>query len=456
MIADVASPAVDWASGDPLTTPSIAEGSPAALQWWDHQRRWLEDHSRLRVCCKARQIGMSTALATEALHAAVYGETTVIVSASQRQASELLRKATHLLPLVTVAADGAVRVDKQSAEAIELSTGGRVISLPASAATVQGYTGHVVIDEAAWIPDVDSLWMAIVPTISTRRDYRLSVVSTPGPRAGMFHRLWNNGDEAWSRHCVSIYDARAGGAPHDIDALRAAVADEATWRAAYECQFVDEAHALLPYDLLLARVDETLSYHLNGKTLCEPGDLYAGYDVGRKRDLSVLIVLERIKKEFRWRGAVELREAPFDEQFELLGSVLKAPGLRRLAIDQSGLGMQLAEQLVRKHGSRVEPITMTAPVKESLASRILAVFQSGNVDIPDHRPLIDDLHSIQRTVTLSGNVRYAAPREAGSHADRWTALALALHAAGPAPREPIKPSFTEHRLTRRQEYTLFT
>jgi len=212
MIAGAASTTVEGAAGEPLTTPSIVNDHPPALQWWDHQRRWLEDRSRLRVCCKARQIGMSTAVATEALHAAVYGETTVIVSASQRQASELLRKATHLLPLVTVAADGVVRVDKQSAEAIELSTGGRVISLPAFAATVQGYTGHVVIDEAAWIPDVDSLWMAIVPTTSTSGEFRLSVVSTPGPREGMFHRLWNNGDDAWSRHCVNIYDAQAGGA----------------------------------------------------------------------------------------------------------------------------------------------------------------------------------------------------------------------------------------------------
>ncbi len=433
------------------TVEGPADQPPPALRWWDHQRRWLEDRSRLRVCCKARQIGLSTAVATEALHAAVYGQTTVIVSASQRQASELLRKASQLLPLVTIAAEGAVRVDKESAEAIELSTGGRVISLPASAATVQGYTGHVVIDEAAWIPDVEALWMAIVPTISTRGEYRLSVVSTPGPRAGMFHRLWHNGDEAWSRHCVNIYDARAGGAPHDLDALRAAVADEATWRAAYECQFVDEAHALLPYDLLLARVDDALSYHLDGKTLGEPGDLYAGYDVGRKHDLSVLIVLERTQKEFRWRGAVELRQAPFDEQFELLGSVLQGRGLRRLAIDQSGLGMQLAEELVGKHGSRVEPITMTAPVKESLASRILAVFQRGEVRIPDHRPLLDDLHSVQRTVTLSGNARYAAPREAGSHADRWTALALALQAAGPAPSETTIVWHPSGRLSRRQE-----
>ncbi len=387
------------------------------------------------MCCKARQIGMSTAVATEALHSAVYDETTVIVSASQRQAAELLRKAAHLLPLVTVAAEGTVRIDKQSAEAIDLSTGGRVVSLPATAATVQGYTGHVVIDEAAWIPDVDALWMAIVPTISTGRQYRLSVVSTPGPKAGMFHRLWNNGDSAWSRHRVSIYDAKAGGAPHDIDALRAAVADEATWRAAYECQFVDEAHALLPYELLRARVDETLPYHLDLKAMTEGGTFYAGYDVGRKRDLSVLVVLEWVNKAFRWRGAVELSQAPFDKQFELLQSVLRVTGFRRLCIDQSGLGMQLAEQMVRAYGYRVEPITMTAPVKESLASRILAAFQRGNVDIPKHRPLIEDLHSMERTVTLSGNIRYAAPREAGSHADRWTALALALNAGCMPPVE---------------------
>jgi phage FluMu gp28-like protein len=404
-----------------------------SLNWWDHQRRWLEDPSRLRVCCKARQIGMSTAVATEALHDAVYGDTTVVVSASQRQASELLRKASQLLPLVTVAADGVVRVEKQSAEAIELSTGGRVISLPAAAATVQGYTGHVVIDEAAWIPDVDTLWMAIVPTISTRTDFRLSVVSTPGPRGGMFHRLWHNEDPAWSHHRVSIYDAKEGGAPHDIEALHAAVADEATWRAAYECEFVDEAHALLPYDLLLARADDSLKYHLEIDSLQPPGHFYAGYDVGRKHDLSVLVVLERFEQELHWRGAIELRNAPFNEQHDLLEGVLKTRGLHRLEIDQSGLGMQLAEDLKRGYGSQVEPVTMTAPVKESLASLILATFQRGDLTIPHHRPLIDDLHSVERTVTLSGNVRYAAPREAGSHADRWTALALALHAAGAAP-----------------------
>ena len=376
---------------------------------------------------------MSTVVAAEALHAAVYGETTVIVSASQRQASELLRKATQLLPLVAAAGDGVVRADRQSADCIELSTGGRVVSLPATAATAQGYTGHVVIDEAAWIPDVDAMWMAIVPTISTRSDFRLSVVSTPGPRAGMFHKLWHNDDAAWSRHRISIYDAMEGGAPHDLEALRAAVADEVTWRAAYECEFVDEAHALLPYELLQSRVDQKLAYFFNLGAIAEDGDFYAGFDVGRKHDLSVLVMLERCEDSLVWRGAVELNQAPFHEQFELLESVIKLRGLRRLVIDQSGLGMQQAEQLVDQYSSCVEPVTITAPMKESLASRILANFQRGDIAIPDHRPLLEDLHSMQRTITIAGNVRYAAPRESGSHADRWTALALAIHAADSCP-----------------------
>ena len=95
---------------------------------------------------------------------------------------------------------------------------------------------------------------------------------------------------------------------------------------------------------------------------------------------------------------------------------------------------------------------MTAPAKEALASRILACFQRGHLSIPGHRPLIDDLHSIQRTITLSGNVRYAAPREEGSHADRWTALALALHAAGTTPTAGFAGLRPVYPPTRRQQF----
>lgn len=33
-------------TGAPDTTIEHTTGEPPALQWWDHQRRWFDDHSR--------------------------------------------------------------------------------------------------------------------------------------------------------------------------------------------------------------------------------------------------------------------------------------------------------------------------------------------------------------------------------------------------------------------------
>jgi hypothetical protein len=65
-----------------------------------------------------------------------------------------MRRCLKLLPLVVTALHGAICVVKESAELLELSTGGRIISVPASAATVPGYSASVVLDEAAaLLPD---------------------------------------------------------------------------------------------------------------------------------------------------------------------------------------------------------------------------------------------------------------------------------------------------------------
>lgn len=400
----------------------------AALRWWKHQLAWLDDRARFRLCLKARQCGMSTVVAAEAVRDAVDGKTTVLASASERQSRELMRRCLKLLPLVAAASGGAIRVEKETAELVELSTGGRVLSVPASAATVQGYAATVVLDEAAWMPNADELWQALAPSITAAREHRISVLSTPRGRDGLFYRLWNSADPArWRRHRITIDDAIAGGCRIQRDELRAAIADESTWRACYLCEFIDEQYALLPYDLLRARTDESLPYHADLGRL--RGTVYAGYDVGRRRDLSVLALVEPTPQGLVSRGFVELRQAPFDVQEKLLADLLGRSNVARLCLDASGLGLQLAESLVRRFGGRVEPVTFTLPVKEDLASRMLAVFQKGEIHIPDHPALLADLHSVQRELTAAGNVRYAAPRSEASHADRFYALALALHAA---------------------------
>jgi phage FluMu gp28-like protein len=111
--------------------------------------------------------------------------------------------------------------------------------------------------------------------------------------------------------------------------------------------------------------------------------------------------------------------------------VIGAACVRRCCIDATGLGMSWAEDRQRKHGTyRVEPCPFTPAFLSQIAGETRARFDSKTVLVPDSKVIRDDLHSVQKSVTAAGNVRLSAPREAGSHADRFYALALAIHAAG--------------------------
>jgi phage FluMu gp28-like protein len=102
-------------------------------------------------------------------------------------------------------------------------------------------------------------------------------------------------------------------------------------------------------------------------------------------------------------------------------------------VDQSGLGMMLAERLVQKYGALVEPVQFTAAVKERLAPRVKQAFEERLVRIPDQREVRSDLNAVKRFVTPTGNVRFDAEHTEKGHADRFWALALALNAASEPP-----------------------
>jgi phage FluMu gp28-like protein len=57
-------------------------------------------------------------------------------------------------------------------------------------------------------------------------------------------------------------------------------------------------------------------------------------------------------------------------------------------------------------------------------------FEERKVRVPVSRAIREDLHSVNRVSTATGQVTYRAPHNADGHADRCTALALALRAAG--------------------------
>ena len=95
--------------------------------------------------------------------------------------------------------------------------------------------------------------------------------------------------------------------------------------------------------------------------------------------------------------------------------------------------MQLAERAQERFGKyHVEGIHFSGPVKEDLAYPVKAAFEDLNLRIPFDRNLQADLRAIKKETTAAGNIRFSADRSENGHADRFWALALALHAASTA------------------------
>ena len=87
--------------------------------------------------------------------------------------------------------------------------------------------------------------------------------------------------------------------------------------------------------------------------------------------------------------------------------------------------------------SKVEAVNFTGPIKEALAYPLKGAMEDRMVRIPDDARIRADLRKVQKTTTTAGNIRFVAESTADGHADRFWALALALH-AGSNPSAPIE------------------
>ncbi|HEY6331775.1 MAG TPA: terminase family protein [Blastocatellia bacterium] len=150
--------------------------------------------SRLLLNCH-RQSGKSTAVALRALWSGLYDRSLVLLlSPSLRQSRELFKKVTMAYEELGRPVPSAV--DNQLE--LEFVTGGRIVSLPSSEATVRGFSapGLIIMDEASRIPA--ALFEAIIPMQSISGG-SLILLSTPWGKRGFFYEAWAGMKGAWRR-----------------------------------------------------------------------------------------------------------------------------------------------------------------------------------------------------------------------------------------------------------------
>ncbi len=428
---------------------------------YEYQIEFNECNSRFRSVLKSRQTGFSFGFAAESLAKAhlKLEHTSLFVSYNLEDAKEKIRYARMLYDTIPLAWQKKLITDNKTELEFKDSRGrrSRLISNPCREPRGKG-KADVYLDELAFYRNARRIYIAAVPII-TRGGGSLTVASTPLGKTGIFYEIAKGEAEKYPHFirfvvtwwCCPEFCTTVGKARRESEAMSTdervaefgastlklirASMDLESFQQEYECLFIDEATAYITWDLILAAAKDSdeLEHYTDLDNFMRyeaKGPLWAGYDVGRKRNASELIVLEQVGHRYHQRLMMTLEKVRFQDQRETLVRLLNGrTDVRRLCIDATGMGIQLAEEMTEKYRNRVEGITLTSQVKNEMAPSTKIVFEDRNIWMPAHRDLMQQIHSVKKTVTKAGNIRFDADYDEKHHADKFWAFALALHAA---------------------------
>lgn len=427
-----------------------------------YQSRWILDMALQKLMEKSRRIGISYGSAYEDVryHSQEQNRLqTWVSSRDELTARQYVRDCVGFAKPLNMAAlefgETILTDDKgqaHTAHVIPFANGSVLHSLSSNPDAFAGRGGRVKLDEFALRKDPGLVYAIAGPTIDWGG--RLAIISTHRGSANYFNTLIREIKEKgnpkrFSHHRVTLQDALDQGflwklqtkLPADDPRLdfdeadyftyqRSRARDEETFLQEYMCVPADDAGAFLEYALIdgaCYKEGEKWEFTIEQARACG-NPIYCGIDIGRHHDLTSLLVVEKVGGVFLVRKRMDLQRMMFSTQESVLYPWIELA--KRTCIDATGLGMQFAERAAQRFGKyRVEGISFTAGMKEELAYPVRSAFEDAAIKIPfGDDPFISDLRKIRKEVSAAGNIRFVADSDDDGHADRFWALALALHA----------------------------
>ena len=416
-----------------------------------YQQAWLADRAQVKVCEKSRRVGLSWGeAANSVLEAAKQnGQDTWYLGYSQDMAQEFIRDcawwAGHFQCAAEAMEQTVIEDDDRDilAYRIKFASGFRITALSSSPRNLRGKQGRVVIDEAAFHPDLPELlkaafalliWGGSVSIISThfgvdnsfnelvndvregKKPYSLHRITfDEAIEQGLCKRVFAASKREWSEAVQVAWaeEIRAIYRPNDAEELDCVPSNSSgayLSRALIESRMSADAPVLrytcpqdfeqLPDDIREAHALEFLEREVGPilEKLPRTARSSAGMDFGRSGDLSVLIpLLEGMGLERNAPFILEMRNVPFRQQEQIVFWIIdRLPRFNYAAFDARGNGQYLAEVAMQRYGSQsIAQVMLTQNWYLEHMPRMKAAFEDGNLSsIPKDRDTLDDLRAI--------------------------------------------------------------
>ena len=357
-----------------------------------NQKQILECDRRFIVVMCGRRFGKSELSQIMGIKEAITGGQVAYITPTYKLAKAFFEKLTAALPFKNNISN--LKIYCPNNGSIEFYTGERLDNL-------RGRKFHlVIIDEAAFIPDLESGWQNSIRPTLTDYEGKAVFLSTPRGKNFFYSMFMKQGENDWQSFKFTTYDN-----PY------------------INTREIDEARLQLPEVVFeqeyLANPSENSANPFGNayiKNCIRPVSsqqiVSYGIDLAKSVDFTVIIGLDN-------GGNV----AYFD-RFQMDWHNTKET-IRRLPIapilaDSTGVGDPILEDLKRE-GINIEGLKFTSQSKQQLMEGLAQAIQQGKIGYPEG-VIVDELDVFEYQFTANG-VRYSAP--SGFHDDCVMALALA-------------------------------
>ena len=357
-----------------------------------NQQKILECEKRFIVVMCGRRFGKSELSQIMGIKEAITGGQVAYITPTYKLAKAFFERLTAAIPFKNNISN--LKIYCPNNGSIEFYTGERLDNL-------RGRKFHlVIIDEAAFIPDLESGWQNSIRPTLTDYEGKAVFLSTPRGKNFFYSMFMKQGEADWQSFKFTTYDNPYINTREIEDAklqLPEVVFEQEYLANPAENSANPFGNAYIKNCIRPISSQQIVSY---------------GIDLAKSVDFTVIIGIDN-------GGNV----AYFD-RFQMDWHNTKET-IRRLPVapilaDSTGVGDPILEDLKRE-GINIEGLKFTSQSKQQLMEGLAQAIQQGKISYPEG-VIVDELDIFEYQFTANG-VRYSAP--SGFHDDCVMALALA-------------------------------
>ena len=418
-----------------------------------YQKKWLEDRSDLKIIEKNRRCGISWTDSADSVLDAAPAQAwtnTYYMSFNKDNCRQYIEDAGEWAKKLGFAASEIIESEEPLLDdedksittyRITFASGAEIMGLPGVSRSLRSKQGNVVIDEAAFFDDLDSVLQAAKALVMWGG--RIRVISTHNGDDNPFNILIKNirsgKEKEWSLHRITFREAMAQGLykriclkqgrkwtpeadkefmdkmyriygdnpDEELDVIPRASGDRYFGRGLLEHATADadsyDMRRLECSDSFLHKsesfknreVEKFFNQEVRPVLGALEGQVFGGNDFGRSGDLTTYWFAEEVSKtQLAVRLIVEIKNAPFEQQQLFNDYVTDWLSERKkfggLAIDSRGNGQQIGEHAMLRHPGASIQVMETNAWYAKYGTDLHGLMESGDFTVPDDETIKAD------------------------------------------------------------------